>query len=433
MTAGTGDKGGGLKRPTSGRDGVAGPPPGARLAALDEVEVTIEKLIAGGDGLGRFEGVPLFVPRSAPGDRLRVKIVERRPDYGRAEIVALLEPGPGRREPPCPYFVRCGGCDLQHLEDRLQVELKAAAVVETLERIGGLRLPAAPEVVAGEPWAYRLRTQLHVEPPGRVADAPGGEDRPAVGYFARGSHELVAVDRCPILVPELEELLPRLPATLEQAERLPRRLDLAAGEAGAVTSAPVVPGLPHGEVTMAVAGFELAFDARSFFQTHRGLLDRLVAAVVAPPTAGGAPAGDVAFDLYCGVGLFTLPLARRYRRVVGVEGDGVAVRFARRNARKNGLENVAIEAVRVESWIDRLPAGVDRVVVDPPRAGLHPRVGDALLAKKPAAITYVSCHAATLARDLRALGARYRIEGVTLLDLFPQSGHMEAVVQLSRT
>jgi 23S rRNA (uracil1939-C5)-methyltransferase len=194
----------------------------------------------------------------------------------------------------------------------------------------------------------------------------------------------------------------------------------------------VVPGLPHGEVTMAVAGFELTFDARSFFQTHRGLLDRLVAAVVAPPAAGGAPAGDVAFDLYCGVGLFTLPLARRYRRVVGVEGDGVAVRFARRNARKNGLENVAIEAVRVESWIDRLPAGVDRVVVDPPRAGLHPQVRDALLAQEPAAITYVSCHAATLARDLRALGARYRIEGVTLLDLFPQSGHMEAVVQLSR-
>ena len=432
-----------MKRPSSdsagagGRPGIdpagavggASPPAGARLAAVDEVEVRIEKLVAGGDGLGRFEGVPLFVPRTAPGDRVRVRIVERRPDYGRAEVVEVLEPGPGRREPPCPYFVRCGGCDLQHLEDPLQVELKAAAVVETLERLGALRLPAAPEVVAGDPWAYRLRTQLHVEPPGRVPEAPGGPSRPAVGYFERGSHELVAVDRCPILVPELEALLPGLPGVLERAERLPRRLDLAAGDGGAVSSAPVVPGLRHGEVTATVAGFELAFDARSFFQAHRGLLDRLVERAMGPEDA----AGELAYDLYCGVGLFTLPLARRYRRVVGVEGDGVAVRFARRNARRNGVDNLEIEAVRVESWIGRLPEGVDRVVVDPPRAGLHPRVRETLLERPPGRITYVSCHPATLARDLRALSGSHRLESVTLLDLFPQSGHMEAVVQLTRT
>jgi 23S rRNA (uracil1939-C5)-methyltransferase len=418
---------------SAGAVGGASPPAGARLATVDEVEVRIEKLVAGGDGLGRFEGVPLFVPRTAPGDRVRARIVERRPDYGRAEVVEVLEPGPGRREPPCPYFVRCGGCDLQHLEDPLQVELKAAAVVETLERLGGLRLPAAPEVVAGDPWAYRLRTQLHVEPPGRGPEAPGGPSegsrRPAVGYFERGSHELVAVDRCPILVPELEALLPGLPGVLERAQRLPRRLDLAAGDGGAVSSAPVVPGLPHGEVAASVGGFRLAFDARSFFQAHRGLLDRLVEKAMGPEDA----AGELAYDLYCGVGLFTLPLARRYRRVVGVEGDGVAVRFARRNARRNGVDNLEIEAVRVESWIGRLPEGVDRVVVDPPRAGLHPRVREMLLERPPGRITYVSCHPATLARDLRALSGSHRLESVTLLDLFPQSGHMEAVVQLTRS
>ncbi|HUF77537.1 MAG TPA: class I SAM-dependent RNA methyltransferase [Thermoanaerobaculia bacterium] len=447
---GKGGRGRGANRPASARPpagferdrsrrqrveesaGAIGPPKGARLATVDEVEVRIEKLVAGGEGFARFEGVPLFVPRSAPGDRLRVRVVERRPDYGRAEVLEVLEPGPGRREPPCPYFDRCGGCDLQHLEDSLQVELKAAAVVETLERLGGLRLPAVPEVVAGEPWGYRLRTQLHVEPPGRVVAAPGGPDRPAVGYFERGSHELVAVDRCPILVPELETLLPRLPAALGEADRLPRRLDLAAGEGRAVSAAPVVPGLPHGEVTATVAGFELAYDARSFFQTHRGLLERLVAVVLGP--GGRAPdrAQEVAFDLYCGVGLFTLPLARRYRQVVGVEGDGVAVRFARRNARKNGVENVEIQAVRVESWITQMPERADRVVLDPPRTGLHPRVRETLLARAPPWITYVSCHPATLARDLRALSASYRLERLTLLDLFPQTGHMEAVAQLLR-
>jgi len=169
------------------------PPPGARLAGVDEVEVRIEKLVAGGDGLGRWEGIPLFVARSAPGDRLRVAITERRPDYGRGEIVEILEPGPGRREPRCPHFARCGGCDLQHLEDALQVELKAAAVLETLARIGGVELPGEPEVLAGAPWSYRLRTQLHVDPAKEPA-GPGSQG-PGVGYFERGSHELVPVDR----------------------------------------------------------------------------------------------------------------------------------------------------------------------------------------------------------------------------------------------
>lgn len=406
----------------------SGPPPGARLAAVDEVELTIEKLVAGGEGLGRWQGVPLFVPRSAPGDRLRVAITERRPDYGRGEIVEVLSPGPGRREPPCPFFARCGGCDLQHLKDGLQVELKAAAVVETLERIGHVELPGEPEVIAGEAWGYRLRAQLHVDPGSGAAGRNG--PAPAVGYFARGSHDLVPVDRCPILVPELEALLPSLPRRLAEAAgdggRPPRRLDLAAGDDGAVTVAPVVAGLPHGEVTATAGGFTYAFDARTFFQTHRSLVGRLAAAATGPEEW----TGETAYDLYCGVGLFTLPLARRYRRVVGVEGDRVAVRYARRNARKNGLDNVEIEGLAVESWAGGLPTGADRMVVDPPRAGLHPRVLEAVLAAAPARVTYVSCHAATLARDLRKLGRAYRVEHLALLDLFPQSGHMEAVVQL---
>lgn len=410
-------------------------PRGLALAEVDEVELRIDKLVAGGDGFGRWEGVPLFVPRTAPGDLVRVRITERRPDFGRGEAIDLLEPGPGRREPPCPYFVRCGGCDLQHIEDGLQVELKAAAVIETLERLGRLDvagLAEPPEVIAAEPWAYRLRTQLHVDPavpPAGVAAEPEG---PAVGYFERGSHRLVAVDRCPILVPELEELLPVLPRRLAGMERPPRRLDLAAGDRRAVTSAPVVEGLPHGPVTACVAGFVLAFDARSFFQTHRGLVDRLVEVVLGPAEW----TGERAYDLYCGVGLFALPLSRRYREVVGVEGDGVAVRYARNNARKNGAAGVRIEGMAVESWIGRpdgLPEGAERVVVDPPRAGCHPRVVEALLAKRPERLSYVSCHPAALARDLRKLGEAYRIARLTLIDLFPQSGHMEAVVQLERT
>jgi 23S rRNA (uracil1939-C5)-methyltransferase len=419
------------------------PPPGARLAEVEELEVTIEKLVAGGEGLARWEGVPIFVPRSAPGDRLRVHLTDRRPDYGRGEIVEIVEPGPGRREPPCPYFERCGGCDLQHLEDALQVRLKAQAVVETLSRLGRIGPPENLRVIAGDAWGYRLRTQLH-------ADRPEAETRPRVGYFARGSHDLVPVDSCPILVPELEDLLPGLPGRLargsDEAERPPRRIDLAAGDGGRLSAAPVAGDLPHGEISIEVGGFTYRFDARCFFQTHRGLLGTLVETALGESGPAAAEKGGAAYDLYCGVGLFTLPLARRYRTVVGVEGDRLAVRYARRNVRaatsarpgarpagstgSTELGDVEIEGTAVESWVRRLPEGVDRVVADPPRAGLKGPVLKALLEKRPRWITYVSCHPAALARDLAKLVRIYRLDSLTLIDLFPQSGHMEAVVQL---
>ncbi|MCB1036452.1 MAG: class I SAM-dependent RNA methyltransferase, partial [Acidobacteria bacterium] len=308
------------------------------------------------------------------------------------------------------------GCDLQHLEDARQTRLKAEALKETLERLGGLRELPPIRVRAGSPWGYRLRTQLHSE----VV-----EDRVAVGYRARGSHQLVAVDRCPVLVPELEAWLPRLPLRL--GSKAPRRLDLCAGDGEAVTMAPVLEGLPHGEVLTEVEGFSLAYDARCFFQGHRGLLGAMVQEVV------GAWEGEVAYDLYGGVGLFGLPLAKRYRRVVTVEGDRLASRFARNNARRNRLTNVEVVACSMEGWVERLEEGADRVVVDPPRTGLSPKVRSALLKALPRRLSYVSCHPAALARDLRALTARYRLESLTALELFPQTGHLEAVVQLVRS
>ncbi len=392
------------------------PPAGARLAEVEEIEVEVEKLVTGGEGLVRFEGIPLFVPRAAPGDRLRVKVTERHPGYGRAEILEVLAPGPGRRQAPCPYFARCGGCDLQHLEDELQPRLKAEAARETIEHLARLALPPA-ELVTGEPWSYRLRTQLHVEP-------TAGEGF-AVGYRARRSHDLVAVERCPILVPELERELAGLGRRLPPDS--PQRFDLAAGSGGTLTVSPPVEGLPSGEVEIEAGGLAYAFDARCFFQAHRGLLAKLVETVV------GEGEGETAYDLYAGVGLFALPLARRYSRVTAVEGDRVAARFARNNARRNRLPNVQVVAQAVETWARLLPGLVDRVVVDPPRAGLSPMVRRVLRQRKPQRLTYVSCHAATLARDLSDLKQVYRVEKLTFLDLFPQTGHLETVVELARS
>ncbi|HSK80994.1 MAG TPA: TRAM domain-containing protein, partial [Thermoanaerobaculia bacterium] len=393
----------------------AAPPPGARLAGVEEITVRVEKLVAGGEGLARFEDVPVFVPRAAPGDLLRVRIVERRPDYGRAEIVEILEPGPDRRPDPYPELSRTGICDLQHLDDYTQSRLKAEAVRETLRRLGKVELPADVELITGDPWGYRIRTQVHTE----IDPVAGGV---RVGYLARGTNNLIPVSRCPLLVPELEALLADLPQHL--GADAPWRLDLAAGDDGAVTVAPVVPGLPQGEVTTRVGDFIYSYDARSFFQGHRGLLPRLVERTVGPWT------GAMAVDLYAGVGLFALPLSRLYDKVVAVEADQIGSRYGRLNVRRNKAANVEVVQQVVESWVPGLPEGVDRVVVDPPRAGLDFAVRKALLARRPKRITYVSCHAAALARDLRILDVAYRLSSVTFVDLFPQTGHMETIVQL---
>lgn len=395
----------------------AAPPPGLRLAEVEELDLRVEKLVAGGDGIARYEGIPIFVARSAPGDLVRARITERRPDYGRAEIVEVLEPGAARRPDPYPELSPTGICDLQHIQDDIQPLLKAGAVRETLERLGGVTLtPENTELIAGAPWGYRLRTQVHTE----IDPVAGGV---RVGYYARGSKDLIPVSRCPILVPELEAMLQVLPKHLLGPDA-PTRIDLAYGDDG-ITVSPTIPGLPHGEVSLQVGDLSYFYDARSFFQGHRGLLPRLVDRVV------GDWEGELAYDLYGGVGLFTLPLARRYRKVVTVEGDSVSSRFARMNARRAKLANVEVVARVVETWIHALPEGADRVVVDPPRGGLSPKVPRALLDRRPKRLTYVSCHPATLARDLRLLTRAYRIESVALVDLFPQTGHMEAIVQMA--
>ncbi len=385
----------------------------ARLAHLEFLEVDIEKLVMGGEGLGRYEGIPIFVPLAVPGDRLRVRLTQRRPDYARAAIVEVLVAGPGRRQPPCPWFERCGGCDLQQIEDELQPRLKAAAVEETLRRLGRLEMPP-PEVIAGDAWGYRLRAQVHA--------ATGADGRTEVGFFARGSRELVAVDCCPILAPELEAALRGVADALPEPP--PRRLDMAVGDEGRWTAAPVVEGLPRGPVELTVGEITYRYDARAFFQAHRGLLSRLI------DTAVGPWRGEAACDLYAGVGLFSLPLARRYGRVAAVEVDSSAARYARINARRNGFEAIDVLTLRAELALARLPRPCDRLLVDPPRKGLSREVLEGIESLRPDRLTYVSCDPPTLARDLRRLTAVYRVESWALLDVFPQTGHMEAVVQL---
>ncbi len=392
-------------------------------------DLKIEKLVAGGDGLGFAAGVPVFVPRSAPGDRLRVRIAELRRDYARAEIAEIVESGRDRIAPRCRHYQSCGGCDLQHLDYRAQVRAKVEACAETLKRLGRRDLPAKVRVVAGDPWHYRLRTTLHRS---RADSELKATD---VGYLAAGSHDVVAVGECPVLVPELENIVRLLPESL--VEHPSRRIDLAAGDGGAVTSSPPGGNVDSGAITVAVGDFEYEFDARCFFQTHRGLLSDLVEAVV--PARRGSETNrehESVVELYAGVGLFTLPLARGGSKVMAVEGDRIAGRYLRRNARRNKVDNVEVVSQAVETWISNLSSSegeaCGRIVVDPPRRGLPVEVRRAINRAAIPEMTYVSCHPATLARDLLAFST-YEIEEIIFLDLFPQTGHIETVVHARRS
>ena len=383
--------------------------------AGDLVELHIDALAAGGDGVGRLaDGRVVFVPLAAPGDRVRARLVSLRSRFARAELDRVLEPGPARVAPVCPVFGACGGCAWQHVVYDAQCEAKRAIVEDALRRIGRLAPPEVDFVRSPRPLAYRARTRVLVE---------GGR----VGYRRRASRELCAVEACPVLVPVVDDALRRLVAAppAEDGE-----WELAAGAAGAVAHPLRGPGEA---LEIAAGGGSLRISPGVFFQAHAGLRERLLEAL-----ARSAGAGALALELYAGAGFFTLSLARTFARVVAVEGEPDAAADLRHNAARAALSGVAVVESRVEEALadaDLLGgARPDAVVLDPPRTGLAPGAAGRIAALAPRRIVYLSCDPATLARDAAALvAAGYALEGVVAFDLFPQTPHVEVLARLAPT
>jgi 23S rRNA (uracil1939-C5)-methyltransferase len=386
------------------------------------VELRIERIVGGGFGFGRIDGRPVFASYGAPGDLALVRIDRRQGSVSFATVIDVVESGPNRQEPPCPHFGSCGGCDLQHLTYEAQLASKQEILRDALRRIGGFRDEfEIPITRSPLPWGYRSRAEWQRDPSSGT-----------LGYFKRGSHAIEDVSVCYVLTPPLERLradLRRRTATLNL-----RELHAAAG-ADAITVWPSVERIDDGPVTIEIAGMSLRFDASCFFQTNFGILPAMIDEVLrTSPEAGVAESG--ALDLFCGVGLFTLPLARRYARVVGVETSRQAVKYARGNARFAGLANANFASMSAEDWLAHRAAEfgpVEQVVVDPPRTGLAPGLIDQVVDLEPDRIAYVSCDPATLARDLKRLVAEgYDFESVAAFDMFPQNHHVEAVAHLRR-
>jgi len=391
-------------------------------------ELTIEKLVYGGDGLGRIGAQAVFVPLSAPGDRLRVRIVETGRNFARAVIEEILEPAPERRTPPCQYFGVCGGCHLQHLNYPAQVQAKAEFVRESLRRLGGIDWTGEIQTRAAAELGYRARAEIKVQ-----RELKG---RPRLGYFKAGTHEVCEVHDCPILLPAANRELQRLHAEPSLIPNSATRVYLTVGDAevlvtpatGENEKMPEIDAL--GTAQQCIAGFEYRFGVRSFFQSNRLLVEDLVQTVIKERR------GKFVVDLYAGVGLFSLPLAQRFAQVCAVEGNRLAAQHGAENVRANGLTNVRYEAVSVEAWLKHKAAEAPRpdlVVLDPPRAGAGAVVIERLAGLAPPELVYVSCDPATLARDVKILTARgYALQAVTVLDMFPQTFHVETVTEFRR-
>jgi tRNA/tmRNA/rRNA uracil-C5-methylase (TrmA/RlmC/RlmD family) len=386
---------------------------------MGDLEVEVERILPGGMGLAHACGKTVFVSLAAPGDRVRVRIDRQQGELLFASIVQIITPSPERVEPPCPYFGRCGGCDFQQLTYEAQLAAKAGIIRDCLHRIA--RLENIPEIVvtpSPNNWRYRMRATWQID-----------QELRAIGYYERGSRRVCDVADCAVLKPELQETLERVRATeWHEFPRDLKHLDGVVGENG-VSVSPSFAEFQTNELTLTVRGEVYQYNADAFFQINPSLLGSLV------ENAIGDASGGTVLDLYCGVGLFTLPLARQFQKVIGVEANATATRFARRNLQLAGLRNADVITATVTDWFRSASIGpVDFVLLDPPRAGAESAVIEGILNLQPRAISYVSCDPATLARDLRKLiGGGYVIESIAGFDLFPQTHHVETVVRLARS
>jgi 23S rRNA (uracil1939-C5)-methyltransferase len=386
------------------------------------VELTIRELAAGGDGVGRGpDGRVVFVPFTAPGDRVRVRVSDTRSSYARGSVEALLSAGPSRTDPVCAVFGSCGGCAWQHVEYAAQLDAKVAIVESALKRIGGLAPPAVPITPSPDPYGYRSRSRVLVS---------GGR----VGYRRRRSHALCATDRCPLLA---EPLAARLLAWGAGDEPPPADGDweLALGFEGSDSQPTArvarVPSAPERRLWLQVGADRIAFSEGAFVQSNASMLDFLLEAVVA-----AAGSGRRAYDLFAGAGFWTLGLAREFDSVVAVEANPVAADDLAFNLTAAAIDNVEVVAEPVERAVEdnaltsRPP---DVIVLDPPRSGLPERVAETLAGLAPQRFVYLSCNPATLARDLSTLAFwGYQLTSTQAFDLFPQTPHVEVLAIAER-
>ncbi len=441
------------------------------------VEVAIVDLSDNGDGVGRFEGRVVFVPDTVPGDRALVRLVRVKPQYAQGKLHQILESSAHRIRPRCIVADKCGGCQWQHVAYEYQLAAKYNQVLQALERIGGiLQPPIAPILAAADSLGYRNKATypLRRSSTGQVQ----------AGYYQKGSHQLINLNQCPVQDLRLNPLLAEVKQDIQQRgwgiydERLHRgkvrHLSLRIGrhtgemsltlvvadwnlvgiEAQAeewLTRYPQLVGVSlnrnpertnvifgtetrciagQPELREEFAGLQLQLLPDTFFQIYTEAAEALLQVIVEQLNLQG---DELLVDAYCGIGTFTLPLARRVQQAIGLEMQAEAVQQAQQNAQLNGITNATFQVGTVEDLLPNLDIKPDIVILDPPRQGCDRAVLDSLLQIQPSRIVYVSCKPATLARDLKILQeiGGYQLTHVQPADFFPQTSHVECAAFLS--
>jgi 23S rRNA (uracil1939-C5)-methyltransferase len=420
------------------------------------MELTIEKLVYGGDGLAHHDGSTVFVPFVLPGEKISASTVERKKKFVRARVERVLQAAPERAPAPCPHFGTCGGCHYQHLPYEAQLKYKTEILRETLRRIGRIDWTGEIQTHQSPPWGYRNRAQW------KIREVPGASN-PSIGYFRANSTALCPVESCAVLSPLLLKTLLSLREALAR-EILPTELREVEAFAGAddtrLLLTATFSGFPSRRQQLAEAfrkvvleiesllfrdssGERMELDGPGFVECEAGgskyrvghlsffQVNRFLAGELADEVANQADRGSLALDLFAGVGLFALPVAKKFGRVVAVESNPAATRDLESNVAGQG--SVEIRTANVEHFLAKYRDRPDLVVLDPPRAGLEPDALKHLNRIGSERIIYISCEPPTLARDLAAfVAAGYEISSVQLFDLFPQTFHIESVVRLRR-
>jgi len=446
----------------------------------DIYETEIVDQASSGDGVCRIGGFAVFVPRTVKGDVARIRIVKMNKTYGFGRLEALLQPSPARVQPPCAVFDKCGGCDFMHIDYKTQLTLKQKQVQDAIFRLGGFKdVIVEPTRGMAEPYAYRNKTQM---PVGMDKDG-----KTVCGFYRRHSHDLVETSHCSVCAPAAMRAAECVKEYMRIAKVKPydekshsgviRNVFVRTAKDGAVMVVVVanalflpktdllvsllresVEGLVsvqhniHTDKTNLVLGknndvlwgrdtlcdsigdLEFEISPHSFFQVNPAQTQVLYETAV---SMANIQKTDTVFDLYCGIGTISLFAAKRAGKVIGVEIVEDAVRVAKKNAVRNGIDNAAFYCGDVQKSIQDLYSQGERadvVILDPPRKGSDETTLEIILHMHPERIVYVSCNPATLARDLKFLCAdgAYKIDRVVPVDMFPHTVHVETVVLLQR-
>lgn len=384
---------------------------------MKDLVVKIERIVPNGFGIAFAKGLTIFVSLAAIGDQVRIRVNKKKGKLAFAEIVEIIEDSPFRVKPKCVYFGKCGGCDFQQMSYEAQLSAKVEIIKDCLKRIGKLDWTSEISIIPSEnPFDYRSRASWHADTRTKK-----------IGYFRRNSNDVFDIETCEILTPKLKETFAKLRQNLNFGEIWSEKIDIEATNSNdqvSVYSNEIIE--PTNEIFFETEDFRYFYNAETFFQGNQSLIQKLI------ELATKDIKGKIALDLYCGVGLFSLPLAKQFEKVYAVEANTISIEFAKKNAENARLTNIEFFDEDVKEWLENNEVKPDFILLDPPRTGAEKEIIETICRLQPKQICYVSCEPSTLARDLKVLVENgYKIDLITATDLFPQTHHVETIVKLT--